>query len=77
MMVFQGLFLLVLGHFTAAFLVYLNHRFVFHGKLGKIGPLKRVRKYHSLHHAHAWGEKMYYYILVPWWASDRDWETNL
>ena len=68
MIILQGLFLLVLGHFTAAFLVYLNHRFVFHGKLGKIGPLKHIRKYHSLHHAHAWGNKMYYYILVPWWA---------
>ena len=68
MIILQALFLLVLGHFTAAFLVYLNHRFIFHGKLGKIGPFKDIRKYHSLHHAHAWGDKMYYYILVPWWA---------
>lgn len=68
MLILQVLFLLIIGHFTAALLVYLNHRFVFHGKLGTKGPLKFIRRYHTLHHAHPKGERVYDHIYMPVWA---------
>ena len=45
--------LLILGHFFAALFVYLNHRFVFHGKLGNLPLLKKCRQH----------------IFVPLWAK--------
>jgi hypothetical protein len=68
MLIFQVLLLLIIGHFTAALLVYLNHRFVFHGELGTKGPLKFIRRYHTLHHAHPKGERVYDHIYMPMWA---------
>jgi hypothetical protein len=68
MLIFQALLLIIIGHFTAAVLVYLNHRFVFHGNLGKTRLLKRLTRYHALHHAHAWDEHMTKYALMPKWA---------
>tara|TARA_B100000131_G_scaffold321418_1_gene372068 strand:+ start:367 stop:825 length:459 start_codon:yes stop_codon:yes gene_type:complete len=57
--------MVIAGHFFCALLVYLNHRFVFHSKLGNLPLLKNVRRLHSLHHAHAYNEKRNDYILVP------------
>jgi sterol desaturase/sphingolipid hydroxylase (fatty acid hydroxylase superfamily) len=68
MFILQVIFLIIIGHFTAAFLVYFNHRFIFHGKLGTKGPLKIFRRYHTLHHAFPEGEKLYDHIYVPIWA---------
>tara|TARA_R110002020_G_scaffold445998_2_gene658132 strand:+ start:792 stop:1241 length:450 start_codon:yes stop_codon:yes gene_type:complete len=68
MFIFQALLLIIIGHFTAALLVYLNHRFVFHGKLGKTKVLKPLTRYHALHHKHAWGARMPSYIIMPKWA---------
>lgn len=67
-MIFQALVLIIIGHFTAAMLVYLNHRFVFHGKLGKTKLLKPLVRYHIMHHAHAEGPEMTKYALMPKWA---------
>lgn len=61
--------LLILGHFFAALFVYLNHRFVFHGKLGNLPLLKKFTTYHTLHHAHPIGKKCRQHIFVPLWAK--------
>ena len=68
MFTFQVISLFILGHFVAALLVYLNHRFIFHGKLGTKGPLRFFRRFHTLHHAHPEGDKLYEHIYVPLWA---------
>jgi len=38
------------GHCIGAFLFYFIHRFIFHGKLGKLPLLKKIRKIHTMHH---------------------------
>ena len=58
------LFLFAVGHFAAAVLVYLNHRFVFHGKLRRWPLLRSMAKIHSLHHAHAY-DNHDPFIFVP------------
>ena len=57
--------ILVAGHFFCALLVYLNHRFIFHTKIGNISIFKGVKKLHSMHHAHAYNEQRNNYIYVP------------
>ena len=57
--------LVVVGHFFCALLVYLNHKFVFHSRLGNLPVLKNIKRLHALHHAHAYNEKRNDYILVP------------
>ena len=57
--------LIVVGHFSCALLIYLNHRFVFHSRLGNLPILRSIKRLHSLHHAHAYNEKRNNYILVP------------
>ena len=49
--IFSTFLTLIAGHCLGAFLFYLMHRFVFHGKLGKLPVLKRIRKIHTMHHA--------------------------
>ena len=61
----SALALIVAGHFFCATLVYLNHRFVFHTRLGNLPLLKGIKKLHSLHHAHAYNENRNEYIYVP------------
>jgi sterol desaturase/sphingolipid hydroxylase (fatty acid hydroxylase superfamily) len=39
------------GHCFGAFLFYFVHRFIFHGKLGSLPLLKRIKRIHTLHHA--------------------------
>lgn len=68
MALLQALILIMCGHLLAAFLVYLNHRFVFHGKLGKLPLLRHLRRKHTLHHAHAHGKNMKKHIFAPLWA---------
>ena len=63
---FNGIFLFLLGHFLAALSVYLNHRFVFHGKIGKLPILRYFRKLHGLHHAHAYDEHRNKYFEPLW-----------
>ena len=55
-----------LGHILSALIVYLNHRFVFHGSLGRL-PLFKASKYlHALHHAHAYDEERNNYFEPLW-----------
>ena len=58
----------VVGHFLSAFLFYLNHRFVFHSKLGKHKIFKGWRRYHVLHHKYDYTANWRKYILIPWWG---------
>jgi len=60
------LFYFVLGHILAAFAIYLNHRFVFHGKLGKLPFFKFTKRLHALHHAHAYTEDRNDYFEPLW-----------
>jgi hypothetical protein len=60
------LFYFLFGHIFAAILVYLNHRFVFHGKLGRLPVLRKLRRLHTLHHAHAYGEHRNDYFEPTW-----------
>jgi len=64
-LILQALFLIFLGHFGAATLVYLNHRFVFHGKLGNKRVLKPIKRYHTRHHQKPNSQK---HLLTPLWA---------
>ena len=57
---------MIVGHFTAAVAVYLNHRFVFHGFLGKLPVLRQLRKLHCLHHAHAYDNQRNNYFEPIW-----------
>jgi len=54
---FLSAVLFALGHIISALLVYFNHRFVFHGKLGKLPILSNLRLLHIEHHRHAYDEK--------------------
>ena len=57
--------LLTAGHFFCALLVYLNHRFIFHTKIGDKPILKGLKKLHALHHKHSYDEKRNEFIFVP------------
>lgn len=41
----------ITGHIFGALLFYCFHRFIFHGKLGKIKLLSSIRRIHTRHHA--------------------------
>ena len=57
---------LLFGHYVAAIAIYLNHRFVFHGRLGKLPLLRKARKLHLKHHAHAYSEDRNQYFEPLW-----------
>jgi sterol desaturase/sphingolipid hydroxylase (fatty acid hydroxylase superfamily) len=59
-------FYFVLGHILSALIVYLNHRFVFHGKLGKLPILKITKRLHALHHKHAYDDERNSYFEPLW-----------
>jgi len=59
-----GLFLF--GHIFSATLVYLNHRFVFHGKLGKLPILSGLSFLHKEHHRHAYDDERNLYFEALW-----------
>ena len=59
---------MVFGHVAAALAVYLNHRFIFHGRLGRLPILKKLTRLHKLHHAHAYDDKRNDYF-EPLWVS--------
>ena len=56
----------VIGHVLASFGVYLNHRFVFHGKLGKLPFFKFTKRLHAMHHAHAYTDDRNDYFEPLW-----------
>jgi len=58
--------LLAIGHCLGALTFYFTHRFIFHGKLGKLPLLKKIRKMHTLHHAKPGDLERTFF---PWWAK--------
>jgi len=62
----SAFFYFALGHILSALIIYLNHRFVFHGKLGKLPILKKTRHLHALHHAHAYDKERNNYFEPLW-----------
>jgi len=57
--------LFALGHTLTAFGFYFNHRFVLHGKLGKLPLLKNGKRLHALHHANPYGKEAFKNINIP------------
>jgi len=62
----SNIVLILAGHFLGALLIYLNHRFVFHTKLGNLPFLRMAKKLHAMHHAHAYDEERNAFIFIPW-----------
>ena len=60
--------LFCIGYVTATLAWYANHRFIFHGPLGKLPILSKFSKMHKLHHAHAYDEHRNSFIMIPWWG---------
>ena len=56
------------GYYIAAIGWYLNHRFVFHGPLGKLPILKKFARAHAQHHQFAYKGDIDRYIFVPDWG---------
>ncbi len=56
----------VFGHFASALLFYLNHRFIFHTKLGNKKYIKVWKKVHTLHHKHDYKSDWKKYSIIPW-----------
>jgi len=58
--------LLLVGHALGALSFYFTHRFIFHGKLGRLPILKIIRKIHIEHHAKPYDlEKAFF----PTWSK--------
>lgn len=62
----MSLFLFLVGHIFSSLLVYFNHRFVFHGKLGKLPVLSYLRKLHIEHHRHAYDDERNMHFEPTW-----------
>lgn len=60
--------LFITGHSLGALVVYLNHRFVLHGRLRRWPLLKKLARLHGLHHAHH-NDKNDPYIFMPLWGK--------
>lgn len=58
----------LLGHCLAALAVYFNHRFIFHGSLGRLPILRKAIKLHILHHLHAYDDDRNKYF-EPFWVQ--------
>ena len=43
--------LIIIGHISGGLAFYFTHRFVFHGRLGKLPILRKIRTIHIKHHA--------------------------
>ena len=56
------------GHFFMALFLYLNHRFIFHGRLGTMKILKPWKKIHTMHHKNDYKENWKKFALIPWWG---------
>jgi len=58
----------VVGYCGAALSWYLNHRFVFHGSLGRLPVLSSFRKFHTVHHRQAYTDIRNNHIFIPAWG---------
>lgn len=64
-----GLILFVFGHLLMSLFFYCNHRFIFHGKLGKLPLLRSWRRVHTNHHRDYFGsDKKKAVGLLPIWG---------
>lgn len=59
----------LLGHLCGALGFYLNHRFIMHGKLGRLPLLKNVKRLHALHHAHPYDHLRNDHLIIPVWGK--------
>jgi sterol desaturase/sphingolipid hydroxylase (fatty acid hydroxylase superfamily) len=59
----------VIGHLVAALVLYLNHRFVFHGRLGRLPLLRSTRKLHTQHHQHTFDDRVNEFLMTPTWGK--------
>ena len=67
--VFQFFIVATAGHFVAALVLYLNHRFIFHGKLGSLPFLRNMRRLHTLHHRHTFDDEVNQFLKTPLWGK--------
>tara|TARA_R110000824_G_scaffold99152_4_gene236278 strand:- start:77 stop:520 length:444 start_codon:yes stop_codon:yes gene_type:complete len=56
----------VSGHFLAALLFYVNHRFIFHTKFGNKKYIRGWKRVHTLHHKHDYKQGWQRYATIPW-----------
>ena len=66
MELFTSLLVLVAGHLSGAYMFYFFHRYIFHGKLGKLPVLKRWKAIHTQHHRTPEDPGSFFF---PWWAN--------
>lgn len=59
---------MLVGHIVAAAILYFNHRFVFHGRLGLLPLFKDIKKLHALHHIHSFSDRVIDSMNTPWWG---------
>jgi hypothetical protein len=59
---------MLIGHVIAATILYFNHRFVFHGRLGLLPLFKDIKKLHTLHHLHSFSDKVIESMNTPLWG---------
>jgi sterol desaturase/sphingolipid hydroxylase (fatty acid hydroxylase superfamily) len=66
---FYPFLLLIVGHLLMSLLFYLNHKLIFHGKLGKLKFLRGWKRIHTNHHKDFFGEdKKKALGLLPFWG---------
>jgi len=65
----MNVLLMILGFFISSLLFYFNHRFVAHGRLGRLPLLCHMRKLHLIHHANDYNSKRNDYLLLPFWSK--------
>ena len=64
--IFAFIILFCLGHIISAIAVYLNHRFVFHGRIGRLPLIRKLRVLHLRHHIHAYDDERNDYFEPLW-----------
>jgi len=63
------LLLVVSGHVLGALILYLAHRFVFHGNLGKLPVLSHFKKLHLKHHRFSYSDNRNEFLIIPIWGK--------
>jgi sterol desaturase/sphingolipid hydroxylase (fatty acid hydroxylase superfamily) len=59
----------IAGHLCGALGFYLNHRFILHGKIGDMRFFRKLKRLHTLHHAHPYDDKRNDHIAIPLWGK--------
>jgi len=68
-LVLLSIVLIAAGHLAGATLLYLNHRFIFHGSIGRFSWARRYRQLHTNHHRYAFSPEADEFISVPLWGK--------